>query len=481
MASTKSAAPVKLRQVSIATKAAYGAGHGLISVKNMLFHFFFLFFFSNVLGVSEVLVFLATMIALFVDAFSDPVMGQISDNYRNEKWGRRHKFMLWGIFPTAIALVLLFAPPASLSPNGLFLWMLFFLLAVRIGLTIYGVPYYSLGAELSTRYNERTNIVSVRELFNNTFAISVFLIGFIIFLPDNPQFEDGMMNKAGYAPFVLTMAIIGLIGSLIAVFGTQHKVPEIRRYTDDTRTKWHDTFAEFRKAVKIKPFIWLSCGYSLVLILYGAGSSLSLYMGVYLWQLSQGAKTVVTLAPFMMLIPAVILASVLAAKMDKKPAALFFAVIYVLCSIIPFTAYLLGLLPDIGETSLLWILAGFNGIGFIGFTGVLVISNSMLADVADVMELQTGKRQEGLLYAAFSFAQKLTFAVGIAVASLTLMILKFPKQLEPSQVTQHTIDGLAIASIITGLVFGLAGIFCFAQYRLSRANHADVQKQLHIL
>jgi len=481
MSSTKSALPIKKRQVSIAAKAAYGAGNGLISVKNMLFHFFFLFFFSNILGVSEGLVFIATMIALLVDAFSDPIMGQISDNYRNDKWGRRHKFMLAGIFPTSIALVLLFAPPAGLSTNGLFLWMLFFLLVVRIGLTVYGVPYYSLGAELSARYNERTNIVAVRELFSNTFNICVFLIGFIIFLPDTPQFEDGMMNKAGYAPFVLTMVILGLIGSLISIFGTKHKIPDIRRYKDDDRTHWRDTFTEFKKAAKIKPFIWLCGGYSFILILYGTGSSLSLYMGVYLWQLSQGAKTIVALAPFLMLIPAVILASVLAAKMDKKPATLFFSSIYVFFTILPFTAYLAGGLPPIGDTRLMWIITTFNGIGFIGLTGVLVIANSMLADVADVMELQTGKRQEGLLYAAFSFAQKLTFAVGIAVASLTLMVLKFPKQLEPSQVAQNTIDGLAIASLITGLIFGLAGLFCFTRYRLSRAAHADVQSQLKIL
>jgi len=481
MASTKSAGPVKLRQVSIPTKTAYGAGHGLISVKNILFHFFFLFFFSNVLGVSEGLVFFATMVALFVDAFSDPIMGQISDNYRSEKWGRRHKFMLWGIIPTAIALVLLFAPPEGLSANGLFLWMLFFLLVVRIGLTVYGVPYYSLGAELSTRYNERTNIVSVREFFNNGFALTVFLIGFTVFLPDSPEFEDGMMNKDGYAPFVLTMVIIGLIGSFIAVFGTKHKVPDIRRYKDDARTKWHNTFTEFRKAAKIPSFVWLSAGYSLILILYGASSSLSFYMGVYLWQLSQGAKFIIALAPFLMLIPTVILASILAAKMDKKPATLLFMSIYILCSIIPYAAYLLGLLPDISTPRLLGVLTIFNGIGFVGFTGVLITANSMLADVADVMELKTKKRQEGLLYAAFSFAQKMTFAVGIAVASLTLGILNFPKQLEPSQVAQNTIDGLAIASIITGLVFGLAGLFCFTRYQLNRAAHADVQKQLDIL
>lgn len=481
MASTKSAAPIKLRQASIATKTAYGAGHGLISIRNVLFHFFFLFFFSNILGVSEGLVFLATMIALLVDAFSDPIMGQISDNYRSEKWGRRHKFMLWGIIPTAIALVLLFMPPENLGSNGLFLWMLFFLLTVRLGLTVYGVPYYSLGAELSTNYNERTNIVSVREFFNNGFAIAVFLIGFTIFLPDSPDFEDGMMNKDGYAPFVLTMAIIGLTGCVIAVFGTKHKVPHIRRYKDNNRTEWRETFAEFKKAATLPSFIWLAAGYSLILILYGASSSLSFYMGVYLWQLSQGAKTIVILAPFLMLIPTVILASILAAKMDKKPATLLFMSIYIMCSIIPFAAYLLNLLPDTSSERLTWILAAFNGVGFIGFTGVIIMANSMLADVADVMALKTKKRQEGLLYAAFSFAQKLTFAVGVAIASLTLIILKFPKQLEPSQVAQKTIDGLAIASIITGLIFGIAAILCFTCYQLSRESHAEVQKQLNML
>ena len=86
------------------TKSAYGMGIGLISVKNMLFHFFFLFYFSNVLGVNEGLVLLATLISILVDAFSDPIMGQISDNYRSKKWGRRHKFMAWSVIPTTLAL-----------------------------------------------------------------------------------------------------------------------------------------------------------------------------------------------------------------------------------------------------------------------------------------------------------------------------------------------------------------------------------------
>ncbi|MGB0907128.1 MAG: MFS transporter, partial [Maricaulaceae bacterium] len=140
---------INKRQVSIPTKIAYGMGQGISSVKDMLFHFFFLFFFTNLLGVSEFLVVIASSIALIVDAISDPLMGQITDNYRSKKWGRRHIFMAYSIIPSGLALTLLFSPPAGLGTMGLFLWMTGFAVLVRVALTVFRVPYYSLGAELS--------------------------------------------------------------------------------------------------------------------------------------------------------------------------------------------------------------------------------------------------------------------------------------------------------------------------------------------
>jgi|GEM_PF-183824 len=441
-------------QVSIPAKMAFGMGHGLMSAKNMLFHFFFLFFFSNVLGVSEALVFLVTLIALAIDAVTDPVMGQISDNYRSKKWGRRHGFMLWAILPTAAFLALLFAPPAGLGPNGLFLWMMFFAITVRLGLTVYGVPYYTLGAELSTHYNERTSIFGYREFFNNIFNIAVVISGLLIFLPATAQYEDGMLNKEGYAPFALTWAIIAVITSLVMIYGTRKNMPDPNRYADDTRTKWTDTFAQLAQAMKVKPFVWLCLGYSLLVILYGASSALGFYHLTYLWQLSQEAKSVVSIAPLITLIPCVMLAYFLAAKFDKKPAAIALSLVYVFCIILPNAAYLAGLLPETGSGRLLLIIAAMNGIGYMGFTGVIILANSMMADVADAMELETSKRQEGVLYAAFSFAQKLTFVAGTGVASLSLILINFPRQAQPSEVPQSAINGLAIASIVTAIVFG---------------------------
>jgi len=453
-------------------------GHSLLSVKNMLFHFFFFFYFSNVLGVSYWSVLAAVIIALVVDAFSDPIMGQISDNYRSEKWGRRHRFMLWGIIPTAVCLALLFMPPAGLGQAALFWWMLFFLLAVRLGLTVYGGPYYSLGAEISTNYNERTNIVSVREFFNNLFNLSVFFFGLVVFLPQTEAFEDGMMNAAGYKPMGITFAIVGAIGAFIAVYGTRHKVKELNSRDHGDPSRWQDTFKEMRKATRLSSFVWASLGYGAALILYGIGSALSFYLGVYLWQFSQIEKFLLAMAPLLTLIPAVVMASYFSAKFDKKPTILFFGTIYIICGVLPYGAYLLGGLPDIGSKNLLTIIAIFSAVGYMSLTGMVVVANSMLADVADEMELANGKRQEGVLFAAFTFAQKMTFAVGTMIAIVSLMIINFPQQRERSEVTQELIDGLAWVSLVNSLFFGILVLICFARYPLSRTRHAEIQAKL---
>ncbi len=474
MAKVKS---LKKRQVSIPTKIAYGMGQGISSVKDMLFHFFFLFFFTNLLGVSEFLVVIASSIALVVDAVSDPLMGQITDNYRSKKWGRRHIFMLYAIVPTGLFLTLLFSPP-DLGTMGMFLWMTIFAVLVRLALTVFRVPYYSLGAELSDDYNERTNIVSIREIFNGLFNISVFLIGFTIFLPDSPQFEDGMMNQAGYAPLALTMAIIGCAGALIATFGTRHKIADITRYKDDERAPWRDVFTELKKAAKLKSFRVVTWSYSSMAVLYGIGGALSFYYGVYLWQFSQDAKALFAVIPVLILLPATLGASVLAAKLDKREAGFIFAIIFFLGSVIPFGAYLMGLLPPIGDPSLFLILALCHAFGSIGITGIIILCYSMLADVADEMEIMTSKRQEGILYSALSFIQKLTFTLGTGFASFALYAIKFPKQTDPSQVAQTTITDLAMVGLGSALVFGILTIICFRGYPLTREKVAAIQAKL---
>ena len=73
------------RPVSIGRKVAYGFGSVAFGVKSNGFDYFFLIFYSQVMGVSAYLVSLALMIALIVDALSDPLIGYLSDNTRS-RW-----------------------------------------------------------------------------------------------------------------------------------------------------------------------------------------------------------------------------------------------------------------------------------------------------------------------------------------------------------------------------------------------------------
>ena len=106
MSSTKS--------VSLGNKIAYGFGSVAFGVKNNGFDYFFLIFYSQVMGVSAYLVSLALLIALVFDALSDPLIGYLSDNTRS-RWGRRHPYMYAAAMPVALGYYFVWNPPASLS------------------------------------------------------------------------------------------------------------------------------------------------------------------------------------------------------------------------------------------------------------------------------------------------------------------------------------------------------------------------------
>jgi len=59
------------------------------------------------------------------------------------------------------------------------------------------------------------------------------------------------------------------------------------------------------------------------------------------------------------------------------------------CIILPNALFVMGAFPNLDDPRLMLFIALMNGIGFMGFTGVVILSNSMMADVADALELQT--------------------------------------------------------------------------------------------
>src|SRR5579862_2297988 len=115
--------PVLRRIGSLPTKLFYGFGSVAFGVKDQGFSTFLLFFYNQVLGAPPQMVGRAIAIALFFDAFADPIVGQISDNLRT-RWGRRHPFMYASAIPVAVSYFFLWVPPAGLSHGAMIAYLI---------------------------------------------------------------------------------------------------------------------------------------------------------------------------------------------------------------------------------------------------------------------------------------------------------------------------------------------------------------------
>jgi GPH family glycoside/pentoside/hexuronide:cation symporter len=113
--------------------------------------------FNIELGVSATLVGVALAIGRLWDAFSDPLMGTISDNART-RWGRRRPFILLGGLLCGVTFPLFWFVPSGWSEWGIFAWLTACILLYYTATTIYSVPWLSLGYELNPDPIERVRL-----------------------------------------------------------------------------------------------------------------------------------------------------------------------------------------------------------------------------------------------------------------------------------------------------------------------------------
>ena len=138
------------------TKFFYGMGTMAGSVKGRLGGLM-LFFYNQLVGLPAPWVSAAIGIALFIDAFWDPIVGQISDR-THTRWGRRHPYIYGATIPAAICFALLFMPPHGAPQRTIFLWLLVTVLGTRLFDSLNEIPGSALLPELTQNYDERTNV-----------------------------------------------------------------------------------------------------------------------------------------------------------------------------------------------------------------------------------------------------------------------------------------------------------------------------------
>jgi Na+/melibiose symporter-like transporter len=138
-----------------------------------------------------------------------------------------------------------------------------------------------------------------------------------------------------------------------------------------------------------------------------------------------------------------------------------------------------SVVPGQRQQALFWTLMFFYPLEVVLIVMSTALVSAMVADVVEESELATGRRSEGVFFAARSFAHKSVSGFGLFLATLLLGVVGFPEGASsPSDVDPAVIRRLAgiyIAFIV--LAYGLSIAF-YARYRINRAGHEDNLRKL---
>ena len=445
-------------------------------VQSTSFGFFLLFFYNQVLGLSGFLASLAIVIALLVDAVSDPVIGSWSDGIRH-RWGRRHPFMYAAAAPFAICFYFLFSPPAGLTETEVFIWLVVFSVLTRTTQSVYSIPHTSLTAELSTDYHERTLLSSLRSLLQSVGTLMVFLIGLQIFFGATPEYPNGQLNPAAYPRFAGMFSVVIFVGVLLTAYGTHSHIPYLPQANPNGhRFSLQQVMREASMAFGLRSFKAVVLTAVLFGMTMGMVSALSIYLGTLYFQFS--------LELIGLSFPASVLGSFLGAGLaaplgrifqEKKTLLMGGLIWYALWNTLPIILSLLGLFPKPGDPLLFYLVMTSNAICSMGIGVLTVMIGSMIADITDQHEEKYGSRNEGIYFAASSFAAKAIGGFGIVISGAVVDLAGIQRGATVQTIDPESLRVLAIA--LGPGVMMMIGITAVAAsfYDLSRAEHSRIR------
>ena len=398
----------KAEKVSMKVRIGWGFG-GLADnyIMNVITpHVLIMPLYNIKFGMNPALIGVALAIPRLIDAITDPLMGNISDNTRT-RFGRRRPYIFLGAILAAMIMPLLWTPPLRTE------WFMFVYLTVLASLyslayTVFIVPYTALGYELTTDYNERTRVLAWRMYIGLFASITV---PWLLLLTQLDTFGGNIMLGALCTCSVISVVVVasGIAPALCCKEKTfalkQEKITLVKalKYTGQN------------KAFMIVMFAQL-----IILCSMFTCPMLGLYINTfYIFDNIKQAATIQGFAGIIMSVCSylsIFLITYISTKKGKR-FAMNFGLILATCGIASIYWTMTPKMPYLQLVSS--VIAG------LGLQGCWLMISSMTADVCDEDELKTGLRREGLYGAVSGFTQKLSLAIAAFTSGWILNLAGF--------------------------------------------------------
>lgn len=423
-------------------------------------------FYQMTLHVDPALLGVAMAIPRFWDAITDPFMGYISDRTQS-RWGRRRPYIVLGAILSGLAYMLIWWVPLNWSPNAQVGWFLATLLLFFTCMTIWNVPYISLGYELTPDYDERTSVMGVVSFAGQ---IASMIAPWVFPLAQLALFAS-LVQGIHVVTAAVGIVLIGIAGMIPGLFSRERYARSAPRPATSTTSRAR-LWRTFGSVLGNRNMILL-----LGMQLAGAVSSIfasgiDYYVIVYYMcegdvargSVLKGALSTTYAVAGLLSVPLIVQAS---KRFDKRNT---------LIGIYALNAIGAGLAWFTFTPAFPWLILVNPFLCTFVYTSTL-LKNSMVADICDADELKSGERREGSYSALFAWMHKMSMSFSFLAAGVILNVAGFDAKLGGGQSPQ-TLTTLRL--VLTGVpaLSSLIPIVLLLFYSIDRNRASDTRTAL---
>lgn len=419
-------------------------------------------FYTKVLGFSGFVVGLLFMGARVVDAFTDVTMGRIVDHMHPAKNGRFRPWIKWGCVPVAVSSSIMYLYMAGDWPYGLKLAYVIatYLLWSSFCYTAINIPYGSMASVISPDIRHRASLSTFRSIGASLAGLVIgLLVPLVVYRTD----EAGNQIVIPEA-FTLTAVVFGALSVvcyLLCYFLCRERVSFQKKegHKENVGSMLGDLW-------KNRPLLSLVCAALVLLLATMLGQAMNNYLFLDYFKNTNALAVlnVISIAAVLVLAPFV---SKIAVRFGKKEAGalgmLGAGIIYVLLYFLKVTSIPL-----------------FLGLLFLGTVGVglfNLIVWAFITDIIDYQEVATGKREDGTVYAVYSFARKVGQALAGGLGGFVLTAIGYVSEasVQAPGVPERI---YTVATLVPGVCYLAVFLIMQFYYPLSRG---EVEKNTVIL
>jgi glycoside/pentoside/hexuronide:cation symporter, GPH family len=433
------------------------------------------------LGMNPALVGLVSAIPRLTDAFTDPLVGYISDNTRS-RWGRRRPYLFVGAIAAGVIYALLWQLPAEKSDTFYFWYFLCGSLLFYLAYTVFATPWVALGYELTPDYHERTRLMGTQNFIGQ---LAYLIAPWFLLIMQSERWFDGMVDGAGGLAIIIGAVVI-VVGIMPAIFlrerfaassavGIGDDVAPVETARANALRHMSSFLRGFVISLKFKPFVKLCIATFLIFNGFMLVASFQFYVIIYYvlgGDMVEGARyagyagTLGAISTFVV----IILVTTIGTRLGKRTT--FFLATGI--SMVGYASKWVCYNPDFP-----WMVLIPAPLMAFGLGGLFTLMPSMIADVVDADELHTRERREGMYGSIFWWVVKLGMAAALAGGGFLLNATGFDVARGGDQ-WEHTIYLMRICDAFIPFIASGIAIWAIYTFSITEEKAREVRTALEL-